>query len=337
MHYLLATSQYTPFYVDNPARNECRRRHRRKIELSTRLGVHNLLEPSVPPPALTLDSELQSLTPAQLHELQQNMLDEAAESQHRLLIGPLSSLNALRAEYEGGSMSFVKKIDWLQKEKGFKGIRRTRGDGDCFYRSLAFSYIERIMRAQDVALAVATSISVLQSTLNMLQLAGFDAMVYEDFYEIFVSLIQQVVTPDASDGKTLNTTILLEAFQDPQVSNSIVVFLRLLTSAQIRTDPENYEPFLFHQDTLEPLPVREFCESSVEAVGREADHVQISALSRALRINVKVAYLDGRGNDEKVDFVELQNVEEGYNGMQDVVLLYRPGHYDSLEYREKDD
>ena len=53
------------------------------------------------------------------------------------------------------------------------------------------------------------------------------------------------------------------------------------------------------------------------------DHVQISALSRALRINVKVAYLDGRGEDEKVDFVELQNVEEGYNGMRDVVLLYR--------------
>ena len=54
-----------------------------------------------------------------------------------------------------------------------------------------------------------------------------------------------------------------------------------------------------------------------------SDHVQISALSRALRINVKVAYLDGRGDAEKVDFVELQNVEEGYNGMRDVVLLYR--------------
>lgn len=82
--------------------------------------------------------------------------------------------------------------------------------------------------------------------------------------------------------------------------------------------------------------------------------MQISALSRALRINVKVAYLDGRGDGEKVDFVELKNVEEGYNGMNEVVLLYRcvpsgtlalpadtiafrPGHYDTLEYRESDD
>jgi ubiquitin thioesterase protein OTUB1 len=59
------------------------------------------------------------------------MLDEASEE--RPLISPLASLNALREEYEGGSMSFVKKIDWL-KGKGFKGIRRARGDGDCFYR-----------------------------------------------------------------------------------------------------------------------------------------------------------------------------------------------------------
>ena len=60
------------------------------------------------------------------------MLEEAAEQ--RPLIAPLSSLDLLRAEYEGGSTSFVKKIDWLQKECGFRGIRRTRGDGDCFYR-----------------------------------------------------------------------------------------------------------------------------------------------------------------------------------------------------------
>jgi ubiquitin thioesterase protein OTUB1 len=65
------------------------------------------------------------------------------------------------------------------------------------------------------------------------------------------------------------------------------------------------------------------CISSVSEDATNVDHVQISALSRALRINVKVAYLDGRGDDEKVDFVELNNVEEGYNGMNEVVLLYR--------------
>ena len=44
----------------------------------------------------------------------------------------LIPLTALRAEYEG-SDSFSKQIDFLIA-KGYEGIRRSRGDGDCFYR-----------------------------------------------------------------------------------------------------------------------------------------------------------------------------------------------------------
>jgi ubiquitin thioesterase protein OTUB1 len=54
------------------------------------------------------------------------------------------------------------------------------------------------------------------------------------------------------------------------VSNSIVVYLRLLTSAQIRSDPGYFAPFLFHPDLGEPMGTREFCENFVEAVGKEA-------------------------------------------------------------------
>lgn len=142
---------------------------------------------------------MQALSSAQLHELQQNFLDEAAEK--GALIGPLVPINDLRAQYEGGSMSFVQKIDWLRNERGFRGIRRTRGDGDCFYRcmspccfhsdvwfrdvtlcfdiALAFSYIERIMHAPDVVLAVVTAISTLEASLKKMEEAGFQAMVYE--------------------------------------------------------------------------------------------------------------------------------------------------------------
>lgn len=54
------------------------------------------------------------------------------------------------------------------------------------------------------------------------------------------------------------------------VSNSIVVYLRLLTSAQMRLDPDAYAPFLFHPELGEPMDTREFCETFVEAVGKEA-------------------------------------------------------------------
>lgn len=44
----------------------------------------------------------------------------------------LVPLTVLRAEYEG-SDSFIKQIDFLSA-KGYEGVRRSRGDGDCFYR-----------------------------------------------------------------------------------------------------------------------------------------------------------------------------------------------------------
>ena len=53
-------------------------------------------------------------------------------------------------------------------------------------------------------------------------------------------------------------------------SNSIVVYLRMLTSAQIRLDPENFAPFLFHPELGEPMEIREFCEHFVDATGKEA-------------------------------------------------------------------
>jgi len=48
------------------------------------------------------------------------------------------------------------------------------------------------------------------------------------------------------------------------------MYLRLLTSAQIRTDEDNYSAFLFHPETAEPIGVREFCEAFVEPTGKEA-------------------------------------------------------------------
>ncbi|KII84082.1 hypothetical protein PLICRDRAFT_118324 [Plicaturopsis crispa FD-325 SS-3] len=267
--------------------------------------------------------ELSGLTPSQLYELNQQMLNDVVPV--RELIDTIASMDVLRAEYENGSASFVAQIDFLVAS-GYTGIRRTRGDGDCYYRSLAFAYVERLLQESHPAESAARALSNLNAKLPMLDAAGFQKMVYEDFYEYLTSIIQQIITPDPSTGQKLTTRILLERFQSAEVSNSVVVFLRLLTSAQIRTDPDSYAPFLFHPELGIQMEPREFCESFVEAVGKEADHVQIIALSRALEINVHIAYLDGRDTNGRVEFVEFNNAP----GADPLILLYRPGHYDIL-------
>lgn len=98
------------------------------------------------------------------------------------------------------------------------------------------------------------------------------------------------------------------------------MFLRLLTSAELRGNPDEYSGFLFNEEVgLVDVPT--FCASQVDPVGKEAgerflfafpiyiiyiymyvrlmsmidvDHVQVLALARALKVNLKLAYLDGR-------------------------------------------
>lgn len=234
-------------------------------------------------------------------------------------------MSVLRSEYENGSRAFVKQIDHLVS-LGYKGVRRSRGDGNCFYRSLAFAYVERLLRVEDPELAAVSAFSTIEACYPMIEAAGFEKMVYEDFADALTSLITQVYTPPV-----LTRPILLQAFQSDETSNSIVVFLRLLTSAQIRADVDTYAPFLFHPETGEPLEPVQFCQHFVEAVDKEADHVQITALSRAMKVNIRVAYLDGRREDGHVDFVDFRNAEADAIGSEPLVLLYRPGHYDILE------
>ncbi|KAI0338334.1 cysteine proteinase [Trametopsis cervina] len=257
-----------------------------------------------------------------------------SEASKRPLISASLPLSSLREEYERGAGHFVRQIDWLAAQ-GYTHVRRTRGDGDCFYRSLAFAWLARLMSAPDKDVAVSLALSLLEASLDVLRAAGFQPLVFEDFYDVLAALVRAVAVADPSSGTPLTPATLLQAFQDPETSNCIVVFLRMLTSAVIRTDADSYAPFLVHPDTGADIVPHEFCERFVEATGKEADHIQISALTKALRTPVRVAYLDGHAPDSVnfVDFVhhDIDDGGEAQDQVRETVLLYRPGHYDILE------
>jgi ubiquitin thioesterase protein OTUB1 len=83
--------------------------------------------------------------------------------------------------------------------------------------AVAFAFVERLMQSPDVGLAVASAMSTLDSTLLMLERAGFQRLVFEDFYEVFASLVENIIKPDQT-YRTLqsNPEMLLEAFQQPE-------------------------------------------------------------------------------------------------------------------------
>ena len=66
-------------------------------------------------------------------------------------------------------------------------------------------------------------------------------------------------------------TVLIE----PAASSYLVTFMRMVTSTQIQSEPETYEPFLIHPDTGETMGVTEFCKVVVEVLGKEAGEATV--------------------------------------------------------------
>lgn len=53
------------------------------------------------------------------------------------------------------------------------------------------------------------------------------------------------------------------------------------------------------------------------------DHVQMTALTRALKMDVNIAYLDGRSPTGKVDFVQFRDPNSQLENKSPITLLYR--------------
>ncbi|GAA5882335.1 hypothetical protein JCM3774_005073 [Rhodotorula dairenensis] len=301
------------------------------------------------------EKPLAELTNLERADLAAQLRDE--HSRRAPLVGALEPLENLREEYERGSTVFVNKIDRLVRD-GWTGIRRTRGDGDCFYRAFVFSLLETYLALHPSHSAYL--LNKFSSLLPLLTACGFEPIVWEDFWEPLRDLLGKM-GPEEKDGGTrkaneprLSREALLAAFNDQETNSCIIVILRLITSAYLRTHEDEFSPFLF---ALEDDPrflqqggvtMRDFCERGVEAVSQEADHLAITALTRALHVPLRIAYLDqsvlpydGAPSDPypdpnasgpvEVNFVEFEEdaAEKGEQGIEGA-LLYRPGHYDML-------
>ncbi|KAJ7147313.1 peptidase C65 Otubain-domain-containing protein [Mycena filopes] len=235
------------------------------------------------------------------------------------LIAEITPIAELRAEYLDGAQSVVRQLDWLE-EHGFKNFRRAARDGNCFYRSVAFAYLDRLLHAPDIPATVARFREVLTSKELGLTLA-FEDEVHKEFSEQLENLMQMV----ENFGAALTTEDLLDRLLE--VSDYVSYYFRLLASAEIRTNPEPYRDFIFDQEIVA------FCQSQVEAVDSEADHIPMMALCNALRITLKLATLSshGQGAVQEADVFTVISPEDAMDrDLPPILLLFRPGHYDIL-------
>ncbi|XP_006036944.1 ubiquitin thioesterase OTUB1, partial [Alligator sinensis] len=215
-------------------------------------------------------------------------------------------LAVLYKEYAPDDLVYQHKIkDLLQK---YSYIRKTRPDGNCFYRAFGFAHLEALL-GDRTELQRFKEISA--KSKEELVSQGFTEFTIEDFHNTFMELIEQVER-GVAPGE------LLAAFNEQSTSDYLVVYLRLLTSGHLQRHAAFFQHFIEGG-----RGVKEFCQQEVEPMSKESDHIHIIALAQALQAPVRVEYMDrGRGATNPHVFPE--------GAAPRVCLLYRPGHYDIL-------
>jgi len=251
---------------------------------------------------------------------QQRQIDqEIANAQ--ALVGSKQSLSALEAEYnEKDSAEFLRKAKELHER--YHSLRRVRGDGNCFYRAVAFAQLERLLSKDNPSRDAdferfATMANGWKARLVKL---GFPPLTTEDFTDTFADVLNRLKQDPVPEKK------LHEIFNDTGESEYIVVFMRLVTGGFLLENQEEYGGFVDGARTMQ-----QFVEQEISPMYRECDHLCIIALTKGLEIPIRVEYMDrsqGPAGGWHHDFTLHQGQKPTIH------FLYRPGHYDILYPKE---
>eukprot|EP00747_Dinoflagellata_sp_TGD_P184421 gnl/TRDRNA2_/TRDRNA2_40024_c0_seq2.p1 gnl/TRDRNA2_/TRDRNA2_40024_c0~~gnl/TRDRNA2_/TRDRNA2_40024_c0_seq2.p1 ORF type:complete len:275 (+),score=54.04 gnl/TRDRNA2_/TRDRNA2_40024_c0_seq2:40-864(+) len=242
-----------------------------------------------------------------------------AEAEAAPVVGSLVSLEPLKEQY-AQSPGFLPKIQSLDRR--FGSLRRTRPDGNCFYRAYLFGFLELLVGSKE-----RQELLLPRAKRSLEYCSGFyERVAIEDFYDEFLACC----TRASAEGATV--TDVEAAFAE--CDGYLVCWARCLCSAYLKRHEEEYAAFLVNHSSM-----KEFCAHEVDPMSCEADHLQIIGLSSYFGVPACVVYLDQSAGDEPVEH-RFQGEEpavvtppadgSAMPNLPPVYLLYRPGHYDII-------
>lgn len=251
---------------------------------------------------------------------------EAIKNQERLIEKEIAEkipfvsykipIQELKNDYQVDDDIYQKKIEHLEGQYDF--LRRTRPDGNCFFRAFGFAYFESLLRHSNQD-ELDKFIKFTKTSKDELIKLGLPSVTIEDFFDVFFEVLLNI-----KDGEIATSEQLLEKFCEQTVSDYIVVYFRLITSGYLQQNAETFTNFIVGASSIV-----DFCKTEVEPMYKESDHIHVVAITSALQVKTRIIYMDrGSSADGSVnahDFPEQDHLTKCR-----IHLLYRPGHYDIL-------
>jgi hypothetical protein len=176
-------------------------------------------------------------------------------------VGDALPLSILEAEYAAGDHGALWAAKLRALSARYVAIRRVRGDGNCFYRSLWMGYMERLLtlpvaeRRRFWEEEVPSLVSTMRAHLPDDERRHAFVTLGETFARSACALCNVPDSaPDSAAGAAdAAVAALLAAARRSDESREVLRWLRLLTSACMRSEKE-VSPMLFRRDEVRLNP-----------------------------------------------------------------------------------
>lgn len=252
---------------------------------------------------------------------------EAIKNQERLIEKEIADkipfvsvkvpIQELKNDYQIDDI-YQKKIEHLERDYDF--LRRTRPDGNCFFRAFGFAYFESLLKDTNHD-ELDKFIKFTKTSKDDLIKLGLPSVTIEDFFDVFLEVLNNI-----KDGQIQTSDELLERFCEQATSDYIVVYFRLITSGYLQQNAETFANFIVGASSIV-----DFCKTEVEPMYKESDHIHVVAITSALKVCTRIIYMDRGSSANSVNAHDFP--EQDPPAKPRIHLLYRPGHYDVLYLR----
>ncbi|KAI3382701.1 hypothetical protein SNEBB_006897 [Seison nebaliae] len=245
---------------------------------------------------------MSSMNEYEMHCAQQKLCEQL-QRQMPLITDTLDLKNVLESRYADNS-PYSKNINKLLES--FRAIRMIRGDGNCFYRSFAIGLLEILDSEQQINFLL----RIVNEAKEFLIDNGYDEMTTDDCFSqweyILVEMKRYIRLPMEQRKKLINNVFL-----NLDESNYIIAAIRLISSYAIQFFWEDFQYFI----DCETKPgesardaLRRFCQSTIEPIGRDIDHVTITALAKVMKCPFGIVN-NGDGYLNRLNF-NLKNLDD---------------------------
>ena len=163
------------------------------------------------------------------------------------MISHAQDVNVLLPQYKDAALpDFVTGITYLSEK--YRMLRRVRGDGNCFYRSCFFGYLEGLLskykgndkNKEDAINEKKRILNIITYSKQELIEYGYSEIAIESFYDIVIEVLDDLFTYTQDD--------LLNSFQASGLSDYYTWYMRLLTSLGMKKNADRYLPFIDDAD-----------------------------------------------------------------------------------------